>query len=468
MDRDADKTYRTTTNGKQRAVPRGRAQRFGKFARLAGGVAGNMLAHGTAQLAAGKRPRVKDLLLTPKNALQLTRQLAEMRGAAMKLGQILSMDTGDLLPRELANILATLRNAAYAMPDTQLQEVLTQELGPDYDVKLKNFEHRPFAAASIGQVHKLSTRQGQPAVLKVQYPGVRESIDSDVDNLAALLRVSGLLPAHMDMTPLLAEAKSQLHEEADYAHEARYLRAFVEALGDDERFLLPRVIPHLSASRVLGMTFVPGVPIEDVAYEHSEERSRVAALLFELLMIELFELRLVQTDPNFGNYLINDDGSELTLLDFGSVFELDQTVRTAICDTILAGLIHSEIRLERALVALGCLKPGAGESAKATFKAFIRNLLEPLRPPEALPPEHLNAEGLYCWGHSELVNRTGQQVARSLTNREFAIPSGDFAMVARKLTGVFTFIAVLDAEFNGHDIATPYLDEVTAGGETSG
>ena len=119
-------------------------------------------------------------------------------------------------------------------------------------------------------------------------------------------------------------------------------------------------------------------------------------------------------------------------------------------------------------MALGCLKPDAGESAKATFKAFISNLLEPLRPPETLPLEHLNAEGLYCWGRSELINRTSQHVARSLTNREFAIPSGDFAMVARKLTGVFTFIAVLKAEFNGHDIVAPYLDKVTAGGEISG
>ena len=104
-----------------------------------------MLAHGTMQLASGKRPKVKDLLLTPKNAMRLTRQLAEMRGAAMKLGQILSMDTGDLLPRELGDILATLRNAGYAMPDAQLQEVLAQELGPDFEAKLKHFERRPFA-----------------------------------------------------------------------------------------------------------------------------------------------------------------------------------------------------------------------------------------------------------------------------------------------------------------------------------
>ena len=137
MNQDASTTPSVTTRTKQRAVPTGRAQRFGKLARLAAGVAGNVLAHGAAQLATGNRPRVKDLLLTPKNAMRFTKQLAEMRGAAMKLGQILSMDTGDVLPQELADILATLRNAAYAMPDTQLQEVLKNGLGPNFDRKLR-------------------------------------------------------------------------------------------------------------------------------------------------------------------------------------------------------------------------------------------------------------------------------------------------------------------------------------------
>ena len=147
---------------------------------------------------------------------------------------------------------------------------------------------------------------------------------------------------------------------------------------------------------------------------------------------------------------------------------MGRTVRAALCNTIVAGLINDDARLETALVELGCLKSDAGEVAKATFKAFISNLLEPLCPPEALPTEHLNAEGLYCWGRSELINRTGRHVARSLTNREFAIPSGDFAMVARKLTGVFTFIAVLEAEFNGYDIVAPYLNKIIPRGETSG
>ena len=281
----ADKTDVEPRQGTQgfQAVPRGRARRFGRFARLAGGVAGNMLAHGAVQLAAGKRPRAKDLLLTPKNAMKLTRQLAEMRGAAMKLGQIFSMDTGDLLPRELADILATLRDRGYAMPDSQLETVLVEDLGADYANKLRHFEREPFAAASIGQVHRLRTRDGRAAVLKVQYPGIRESIDSDVDNLASLLSMSGLLPKHMDMVPLLEEAKTQLHEEADYEQEARYLKAFVRALGDDERFLIPRLIPHLSATRILGMTYVPGIPIEEVAHETAAERSRVLGLLFDLM-----------------------------------------------------------------------------------------------------------------------------------------------------------------------------------------
>ena len=122
------------------AVPRGRARRFGKFARLASGVAGSMLAEGVKQVASGRRPKARDLLLTPANASRLTQRLAEMRGAAMKLGQIFSMDTGDFLPRELADILATLRDAAYTMPDSQLDEVLSDAFGADYVKKLKHFE----------------------------------------------------------------------------------------------------------------------------------------------------------------------------------------------------------------------------------------------------------------------------------------------------------------------------------------
>jgi hypothetical protein len=156
--------------------------------------------------------------------------------------------------------------------------------------------------------------------------------------------------------------------------------------------------------------------------------------------------------------LISDSGDELTLLDFGSVMALDDAVRSALCDTIVAGLQGDDALLLDALIRLGCLPSDAESHAQETFKTFVTTLLEPLRSAHQLPAEYLNRHGEYCWGRSELINRTGRHVAGSMTSRQFSLPSGDFAMVARKLTGVFTFIAVLDAEFNGDEIAAPFLD----------
>ena len=449
MREDTHKTHNTAASGKQRAVPKGRAQRFGKFARLAGGVAGNMLAHGAAQLATGKRPRVKDLLLTPKNAMRLTKQLAEMRGAAMKLGQILSMDTGDLLPQELADILATLRNAGYAMPDAQLQEVLRDGLGPHFGKKLRGFESRPFAAASIGQVHRISTRDGRAAVLKVQYPGVRESIDSDVDNLASLLRVSGLLPKHMDMSPLLAEAKSQLHEEADYEQEARYLNAFVRALGDDERFLLPRVIPSLSSSRILGMTFVPGQPIEDVAHAEASERNRVAALLFELFMIELFELRLVQTDPNFANYQYNAETGQVVLLDFGASRRFKAALVRGYRDLLAGAIAGDRPSMVKAAESIG-YHLGPDNSA---YRQTLLELAD-----IALVPLIVNKP--YDFGRSPIPRQLMQRIEPLRNNSTFwQVPPIDVAYIHRKIGGLFMLATRLDATINVHELLLPWLDQ---------
>ena len=449
MNRDADKTRNVTIRSKQRAVPTGRAQRLGKFVSLAGGVASNMLAHGAAQLATGKRPRLKDLLLTPKNAMRFTKQLAEMRGAAMKLGQILSMDTGDLLPQELADILATLRNAGYAMPDNQLQEVLIDGLGPNFEKKLKGFESRPFAAASIGQVHRLSTRNGRAAVLKVQYPGVKESIDSDVDNLASLLRVSGLLPKHMDMSPLLAEAKSQLHEEADYEQEARYLNAFVRALGDDERFLMPRVIPSLSSSRILGMTFVPGQPIEDVAHADTSERNRVTALLLELFLVELFQLRLVQTDPNFANYQYNPETGQVVLLDFGASRRFKASLVRGYRDLLAGAVAGDRPAMIKSAESIGYQLGPDNSSYQQTLLELADIALVPLTVNEP-----------YDFGRSPIPEQLMQRIEPLRDNSSFwQVPPIDVAYIHRKIGGLFMLATRLSATVNVHELILPWVDE---------
>lgn len=371
-----------------------------------------------------------------------------MRGAAMKLGQILSMDSGDLLPRELADILATLRNAAYAMPKRQLDEVLTEAFGVEHQLVLIDFEHKPFAAASIGQVHRLRSARGQPAVLKIQYPGVRESIDSDVDNLVALLKVSGLLPKHMDISPLLTEVKAQLHEEADYKQEAKYLRAFVKGLGDDERFLLPRVIPSLSGLRVLGLTYVDGIPIEEVADENQEERDRVMSLLFELLLIELFELGLVQTDPNFANYRYNPETGQVVLLDFGASKYFPDTFTVAYLDLLASTIEGDRLGMAAAAETAGYSLGSEGSPYREVVLDLLELALEPISCGEA-----------YDFGESTLPRRLADMGQQIQGHKEYwEVPPMYAAYIHRKIAGLFLLASRLKARVNIHELVLPWLD----------
>lgn len=244
----------------ERRMPSSRLARLAQMGRLAGGIAGGMVSEGARQLAGGRRPKLDQLLLTPANARRLGDRLSEMRGAAMKLGQLLSMDSGTVLPPEVSDALAHLREKAHYMPLGQVAEVLERSWGQGWERDFERFVFTPLAAASIGQVHDARLRDGRRVAVKVQYPGVRRSIDSDIDNMATLLRLIGALPPDMDVKPLLEEAKRQLHEEADYRLEASHINRFAERLGDDPRFELPLPLPERTTDDVLCMRFLEAGP----------------------------------------------------------------------------------------------------------------------------------------------------------------------------------------------------------------
>ena len=249
----------------ERRVTPSRIGRLSQLGRLAGGIAGGAMAEGARQIAGGQRPSVGDLLLTPGNAQRLGDRLSEMRGAAMKVGQLLSMDSGQLLPPQLSELLARLRGDAHAMPLGQVAGVLKQAWGEGWESRFARFTFTPLAAASIGQVHEAVLKDGQRLAVKVQYPGIRASIDSDVDNVATLLRFARLVPEEIDFAPLLQEAKSQLHDEADYRREAVALGRFAALLEPDSRFEVPAVIETLTTEQILTMQFLDGDPIESLA-----------------------------------------------------------------------------------------------------------------------------------------------------------------------------------------------------------
>jgi predicted unusual protein kinase regulating ubiquinone biosynthesis (AarF/ABC1/UbiB family) len=204
------------TRRRQSAVPSTRLGRAVRLGLMAGEVAFEGMLGSARALAAGRRPTAAGALFSVRNAETLARRLSSLRGAAMKLGQMLSVQGDELLPPEFRQALAILRSQAYAMPIEQLRRVLGREYGAGWRDRFERFDEEPLAAASIGQVHRVVTRDGRDLVLKIQYPGVARSIDSDVDNMATLLRWLDFLPVELDIAGLSGEAKRQLKVEADY------------------------------------------------------------------------------------------------------------------------------------------------------------------------------------------------------------------------------------------------------------
>lgn len=422
-------------DSKQQAIPTSRAGRFARMARLAGGVAGGMLAEGGRQLRAGNRPRARDMLLTPGNARRVTQQLASMRGAAMKVGQMLSMDTGDFLPRELADILARLREDASYMPVEQLHKVMLGAYGPDWESLFYGFDARPIAAASIGQVHRAFSPDGREIVLKVQYPGVAKSIDSDVDNIASLLRLSSLLPPGVDIQPLLEDAKAQLHDEADYLKEVGFLDAFGELLADDERFVLPEALPEFTRRNVLAMTYVSGSPIETLAEQPQAERDRVISALIELMLQELFELRMVQTDPNFANYQYRAASGEIVLLDFGATRRFKAAFARNYRQLAAAAIAEDGKRVMTAAERLGYATGLENSAYRELLLEMFMLALEPLR-----------HAGPYDFAASNLAGRIAELGERVTDFRDFwQAPPTDAVYFHRKLGGMFMLATRMQA-----------------------
>jgi predicted unusual protein kinase regulating ubiquinone biosynthesis (AarF/ABC1/UbiB family) len=302
-------------------------------------------------------------LLTGVNARRLARRLSRMRGAAMKLGQLLSLEGDDFLPREVSGALALLRADADAMPTEQLRAVLAEEYGPGFESRFASFDPEPIAAASIGQVHEATLPDGRVLALKIQYPGVARSIASDVDNLVTALRLTKLLPRSLDLEALADEARRQLREEADYAGEAERLRRYRALLADDPAFVVPRVHDDLTTPRILAMDRLRGLPLEDLCGpEHPQaRRDAVAAELYRLLFRELFEFGFVQTDPNFANYLWIPEGERLGLVDLGAGREVPERLQDLYADLFRAGMGGDRDGVREASLAIGLFEAGERE-----------------------------------------------------------------------------------------------------------
>jgi predicted unusual protein kinase regulating ubiquinone biosynthesis (AarF/ABC1/UbiB family) len=442
-------------------VPQGQLERLGrigwmageltlggaleKVRRLAGGAAAPSAAGGAA---AGK---AASALLSGANARRLAKRLSAMRGAAMKLGQLLSLEGDDLLPSEFAEALAVLRADGDAMPDAQRERLLAEEWGAGWRERFAEFDPEPIAAASIGQVHRAVARDGRVLALKIQYPGVASSIESDVDNLVTALRWSRLLPADVDLSGLAAEARRQLVREADYEQEAASLERYGALLADEPGVAVPRVHRDLTTQRVLAMDFLPGVPLEDLCGpEHAQERRDVmAALLYRLLLREIFELRFVQSDPNFANFLWLPGERRLGLVDLGAAHPVAPHVAAHYARLLAGAMAGSREALRGFAFALGYVRADEPQDR-------IEGVVDAL----AIGCEPFAARGPYDFARSDLTERLRSAALElAFVRGHRRPPPVETLFLQRKFAGTFLVCARLRARVDLRALAAPFIED---------
>ena len=306
-------------------VPSTRAGRAFGFARLGVG-----LLFGSARNTFKGSAREGDtVLVNDDNANLLASTLCRMRGAALKLGQMLSIQDESLLPPALSHALAQVRQGADAMPKRQLLQQLSEQFGVNWRDKFESFDESPFAAASIGQVHRARIYENGElvdVVVKVQYPGVARSIESDLRNLSMLITWTGLAPKGLFIENVIRVGTEELKVECDYTQELRnqeIMKSLVEA--DDflsqNRFVVPGVYESHSSGQVLTSEYRKGGTIDKVLHLEQEERDRIGTAFMYLTMRELFVWRRLQTDPNWGNFLYDPHTRTTSLIDFGATSE---------------------------------------------------------------------------------------------------------------------------------------------------
>lgn len=265
-----------------------------------------------------KRPDLKSALISKKNVTATVDTLKNLRGAAMKFGQLLSLDETVILSPDLAAIFAQLQSSGYSMTPSQLKKVLNHNWGDDWLKHFKYFDVRPFAAASIGQVHKATLKSGEVVAIKVQFPGVKQSIDSDLATLKFIMKTSGMLPENFPLEHYLSQCGDLLKRETNYELEAENINLFSGFLNGSKVIHVPKVYNELSTDQTLTMSFLEGRELSNIMQFDQLARDEISLNLIELLFNEIFNFKMVQTDPNLANFLLNRGGKSICILDFGA------------------------------------------------------------------------------------------------------------------------------------------------------
>lgn len=423
-------------------VPESRFGRLWQYGGLATSMAFGAVGEGLKRFTGSGNDG--SLVLSEANMNRLVAKLSKMRGAALKLGQMMSFQDSKVLPATINTILQRVQDSADYMPPSQRNQVLVRSLGENWRDLYSSFEERPFAAASIGQVHKATlASNGKEVAVKVQYPGVRNSIDSDLNNLSLLLTASRLLPKGLYLDKTIANARTELGWECDYEREAEACIRFRQLLSEEQTtFSVPEVYPEACGPDVLTSEFMHGKGVTKIPDLTQAERDWIGTHVLRLCLRELMEWRFMQTDPNWTNFLYNRSAQKLELLDFGASRDFPaKFVEPYVELLIAAGKGDRETCRDRS-IELGYLTGRESPEMLAAHIDSIFTLGEPFND---------NAPEVYDFENQTITDRVRANIGLMLRER-MAPPPEETYSLHRKLSGAFLLCARLRSKIRTRDM----------------
>ena len=424
-------------------LTQGRAKRALQVGSLATAVSSSYAWNALKQpFQAADEKEQERLELHLKNALKIVDGSHELRGAFMKLIQILSMRS-DLFPTEVLDILSVVQSSVPPMDYDLIRAQVENELGKDPEQLFQRFDKKAFAAASLGQVHRAQLPSGAEVVVKVQYPGVAETVEQDLKNLKALLTALTLIARdvmrqNFDATELYQEMEERLREELDYVNEAKNIAIFQRLFAADDEVIIPRVYPAFSSRRVLTLEYIEGYKFQNVLAPgvDRELKDWVAVKYFEITWQQICSFGALHTDPHPGNYLITYH-PKIAILDFGSVRFFPDEIRAGYRRLTQAVLARDEKIMARCFLELGYLDPGDDPEPLVRILYLI---FEPVLEDRPYDPRDFHA-----------AERAREVTNISLRHRIFKTP-GHRLFLVRALLGLESYVQQFGTVTNWHRI----------------
>ncbi|MGP5301666.1 ABC1 kinase family protein [Psychrobacter celer] len=405
-------------------------KRFMKLAGMTASIAGKAAKNSFKHLSSDEEKRLQARSeLMQDVGIQIAETLGEMKGAVMKVGQIASQYK-DVFPPEVATALEKLQKDAPPMPYTQIRAQIERELKAPVAELFSEFEETPFAAASIGQVHKATLKSGQRVVVKVQYPNVDENCDSDLKQVRMALKIAGVLNMSKQLQEqLFHEIRQSLHDELDYIKEAHNLRVFGAFHAEDTGIIIPKVISSHSTKRILTLTEEMGETLSVAATWDNDIKQKIAKRLFHFTAGQLFELYRMHCDPHPGNFAFREDGSVIAY-DFGGIRSYSDS-EVQLFKRFAQHAIKGDVTaLEQDLIALDIRRDDDKHIPGEFYETWLSIGLKPL----SISPYH---KGAFDFGNSQVHHEVITQMRTSLKYFGQFQPSAMTMMLDRTVSGQY-------------------------------